>query len=44
MGKNGIIQCPEKLQFGSKSVDWAGFTIGHDSVKPLPKHTEAVRK
>ena len=44
MGKNGIIQCPEKFKFGSKEVAWAGFTIGPDSVKPLPKHTEAVRK
>ena len=43
MGKNGIIQCPEKFKFGSKEVAWAGFTIGTDSVKPLPKHTEAVR-
>ena len=43
MGTNGIIQCPEKFQFGCKTVAWAGFTIGPDSVKPLPKHTEAVR-
>ena len=34
---------PEKFQFSSKTVAWAGFTIGPDSVKPLPKHTEAVR-
>ena len=43
MGTNGIIQCPEKFQFGCKTVAWAGFTIGPYSVKPLPKHTEAVR-
>jgi hypothetical protein len=43
MGNNGIIQCPEKFQFGSKTVAWASFTIGTDTVKPLPKHTEAVR-
>ena len=43
MGNKGIIQCPEKFQFGSKTVAWAGFTIGPDTVKPLPKHTEAVR-
>ena len=43
MGNNGIIQCPEKFQFGSKNVAWAGFTIEPDCVKPLPKHTEAVR-
>ena len=38
-GKNDIIQCPEKFQFGSKQGAWAGFPIGPDSVKPLPKHT-----
>jgi hypothetical protein len=43
MGNNGIILCPEKFQFGSKTVAWASFTIGPDSVKPLPKHTEALR-
>jgi hypothetical protein len=43
MGNNGIIQFPEKFQVGSKTVAWAGFTIGPDSVKPLPKHIEAVR-
>jgi hypothetical protein len=43
MGNNGIIQCPEKFQFGGKTVAWAGFTIGPDSVKPLPKQTEALR-
>ena len=43
MGKHGIIQNPDKLQFGNRKVEWAGFTIGEDSVKPLTKHTEAVR-
>ena len=43
MGNNGIILCPEKFQFGSKTVAWASFTIGPESVKPLPKHTEALR-
>ena len=43
MGNNGIIQWPEKFQFSSKTVAWAGFTINPDSVKPLPKHTEALR-
>ena len=43
MGKNGILQNPEKLQFGKKEVEWAGFLITTDSVKPLPKHTAAIR-
>jgi hypothetical protein len=34
MGNNGIIRCPEKFQFGSKTMAWAGFTIGPYSVKP----------
>jgi hypothetical protein len=42
MRNNGIIQCPEKFQLGSKTVAWAGFTIGPDTVKPLPNYTEAV--
>jgi hypothetical protein len=33
----------QKFQFGSKTVAWAGFTIRPDSVKPLPKHTEAAK-
>ena len=43
MGTHGIIQCPEKFQFGSKTVAWAGFNIGPDSDNPLPTHTEAIR-
>ena len=43
MGTNGIIQNPDKFQFGSKEVEWAGFRIGPDSVRPLAKHTAAVK-
>ena len=45
MGSNGIIQNLYKFQFGSKEVEWAGagFTIGADLVRPLAKHTAAVR-
>ena len=43
MGENGILQNPDKFQFGSKEVDWAGFLITENSVKPLPKHTKAIR-
>jgi hypothetical protein len=39
MGNNGIIQCPEKFKFGSKTVAWAGFTIG-----TLPSHFPITRK
>ena len=43
MGQNGIPQNPDKFQFGTTTVEWAGFLIGEKSVKPLPKHTEAIK-
>ena len=42
-GSHGIIQNPDKFQFCKKEVDWAGFRLGPEGVKPLPKHTDAVR-
>ena len=43
LGQNSILQNPDKFQFGEKIVEWAGFTIGEKSVKPLPKHTAAIK-
>ena len=43
VGKNGILQNPEKFQFGSKTAEWAGFILTETSVKPLDKHTAAIR-
>ena len=43
MVQNGIPQNQDKFQFGNKTVEWAGFLIGEKSVKPLKKHTEAIR-
>ena len=43
LGQNGILQNSEKFQFGTKTVEWAGFSIGKHCVKPLPKHTGAIR-
>ena len=43
LGQNGILQNPDKFQFGSKTVEWAGFTISENNVKPLAKHTAAIR-
>ena len=43
MGDNGILQNPEKFQFGRKEAEWAGFIITSDSVKPLAKHTKAIK-
>ena len=42
LGNNGILQNPDKFQFGKKVVDWSGLRITADSVKPLPEHTEAI--
>ena len=43
MGRNGILQNPEMLQFGKMEVEWACFLITDKSVKPLPKHMAAIR-
>ena len=42
-GRHGILQHPDKFVFCQKEVDWAGFHLGVDDVKPLAKHTQAVR-
>ena len=42
-GENGILQNPEKFQFCQKSVNWAGFVIGENTVKPMMHLTAAVR-
>ena len=43
MGENGILQNPDNFVFGMKEVEWAGFLITSNLVKPLPKHTKAIR-
>ena len=37
------IQNPEKFQFCQREVHWSGFTIGKDSVRPMPHITKAIR-
>ena len=44
VGHAGIVLTPKKLQFCSKSVDFAGFRLLPDHVEPLPKYLEAIRK
>ena len=44
MGRNGLIQNPEKFQFCQREVHWSGFTIGKDSVRPMPHITKAIRQ
>ncbi|MCP3680923.1 MAG: hypothetical protein GY782_11975, partial [Gammaproteobacteria bacterium] len=43
-GKNGIIMNPKKFVFGKKEVEFAGFVIGKDTVKPSAKMLEAIEK
>ncbi|MEL6802565.1 MAG: reverse transcriptase family protein, partial [Bacteroidota bacterium] len=42
-GKNGIILNPDKFEFAKHSVDFAGFKITADSVKPCDKHLSAIK-
>lgn len=42
IGKNGILQNPDKFVFCRQTIDWAGIRIGPDSVMPLSSHTEAI--
>ena len=40
--RNGIVFNPGKFQFSKDEVDFAGFTIGKDFVKPAPKIFESI--
>ena len=39
---NGIVFNPEKFVFGQKEVDFAGFTITEDSVKPCKAYLDGI--
>ncbi|MEL6802297.1 MAG: reverse transcriptase domain-containing protein, partial [Bacteroidota bacterium] len=41
-GRNGFILNPDKFVFAQSSVDFAGFTITNDSVKPSSKYITAI--
>ena len=41
-GKNGITLNPNKFQFGRDTVDFAGFVITPDSVKPSESFLKAI--
>ena len=43
-GRNGIILNPEKFQFGQDRVEFAGFEITMDSVRPCEKYMRAIRE
>ena len=42
-GRNGITLNPDKFVFGSKEVEFAGFTITEDSVRPCARYLQAIR-
>ena len=43
MGSSGIVLNPDKLQFCQRSVDFAGFRVSEEAIKPLPKYIDAIK-
>ena len=43
LGNNGILQTPAKFQFCEQEVDWSGFRITKDWVKPMPHISQCIR-
>jgi hypothetical protein len=43
LGRNGILQNPEKFQFCHKEVDWSGFRIEKGTVAPMPHILGIIR-
>ena len=42
-GRSGITLNPEKLIFGADTVEFAGFEVTRDSVRPTQKYLRAIR-
>ena len=42
-GRNGISQNLDNFTFCEKTVDWVGFRLVPDGVRPLPSHADAIR-
>ena len=42
LGNNGVISNPEKFVFGADEVEFAGFEVTNDSVRPCSKLFEAI--
>ena len=43
LGNNGILQNPAKFQFCQQEVDWSGFRISSDGVRPMPHISQSIR-
>ena len=44
VGSSGIVLNRDKFQFCQKTIDFAGFRISSDDIKPLPKYTDAIQR
>ena len=42
-GRNGIVLNPDKFQFAQDTVDFAGFTIGLNTIAPCERYISAIR-
>ena len=43
VGENGIILTLKKLQLSLKVVNFAGFVVEENTVKPLPKYLDVTK-
>eukprot|EP00745_Piridium_sociabile_P016047 TRINITY_DN23877_c0_g1_i16.p1 TRINITY_DN23877_c0_g1~~TRINITY_DN23877_c0_g1_i16.p1 ORF type:complete len:1035 (+),score=142.70 TRINITY_DN23877_c0_g1_i16:69-3173(+) len=43
VGSAGVVLNPDKFQFAQRSVDFAGFHISEETIKPLPKYIDAIK-
>ena len=41
-GKNGIVLNPKKFQFSEKSVEYLGFTVGDEGVRPTDGFVDSI--
>ena len=40
--KDGMVFSPAKFVFAAREVEYVGFLVGWDSIKPSPKHTQSI--
>lgn len=41
-GKEGITLNPKKFQFSKREIDFAGFRVTENEMKPLPKYLDTI--
>jgi hypothetical protein len=44
VGEAGIVLNPDKLQFASREINFAGFRVSDTGIEPLPKYLDAIRE